>query len=83
MGGCYLCGSKPGKTKSNHSPNEQYLRSRHIYISSTRSSCDLPERHIVQKCRHHRGLHRILSGSLSPSSRTCVPTRRPGRIIPR
>ncbi|ORZ02105.1 hypothetical protein BCR42DRAFT_429641 [Absidia repens] len=49
MGGCNLCGSKPGKTKSNHSPNEQYLRSRHIYISSTRSSCDLPERRIDQK----------------------------------
>ncbi|ORY96087.1 hypothetical protein BCR42DRAFT_430571, partial [Absidia repens] len=48
MGGCYLCGSKPGKTKSNHSPNEQYLRSRHIYISSTRSSCDLPERRLIK-----------------------------------
>ncbi|ORZ02123.1 hypothetical protein BCR42DRAFT_429697 [Absidia repens] len=49
MGGCYLCESKPGKTKSNHSPNEQYLLSRHIYISSTRPSCDVPEGPIDQK----------------------------------
>ncbi|ORZ02107.1 hypothetical protein BCR42DRAFT_429656 [Absidia repens] len=76
MGRCYLCGPKSVKTKSNHSPNEQYLRSRHIYISSTRSSCDLPERRIDQKLRNHRGLQRILYGSLSPSSRTYIPTRR-------
>ncbi|ORZ04113.1 hypothetical protein BCR42DRAFT_429472 [Absidia repens] len=68
MGRCYLCGSNPIKTKSNHSPNEQYLRSRHIYISSTRSSCGLSEKR----------LHRLLYGSLSPSSRACVPTQRLG-----
>ncbi|ORZ02094.1 hypothetical protein BCR42DRAFT_429616 [Absidia repens] len=73
MGGCYLCGSKPGKTKSNNSPNEQYLRSRHIYISSTRSSCDLSERRLQQ----------IPYGSLPPSSRTCVPTSGLGYSIPR
>ncbi|ORZ04091.1 hypothetical protein BCR42DRAFT_429404 [Absidia repens] len=62
MGGCYLCGSKPGQTKSNHSSNEQYLRSRHIYISSARSSW----------------LQTISYGSLLPSSWRCVPTRRLG-----